>query len=341
MIRSYLQTLTPLLVLSLLLVSGCKKKNSQTETKKKHTAQITIATGSQPIGSLIYVAAAHDFFAKYNIAVKLQLHTSGKAALQSVLDQKADLALTSETPVMHAVIGGKKIYVLATIGSSESNMGIVARKDRKIFNPEDLAGKQVGVTLGTNGEFFLDVFLTMYDLRRDQVKTVHLLPEDMVSNLLDGSVDAVVAWNPHLYILQKKIENRGSVFMEKRMYLWTWNLVALQEFTRQNPSVIHSVIQALVEANAFLQKNRKTAQQIVTKATKTDPVIIQDLWPIYDFQVSLSQSLLLLLEDQSRWVFQKKGLAPETIPNFLNFVYPAILEEVSPEAVRLIYRKSM
>ena len=52
--------------------------------------------------------------------------------------------------------------------------------------------------------------------------------------------------------------------------------------------------------------------------------------------MSLDQSLILALEDESRWAI-KRGLVREmNIPNYLDFIYLDGLTSVKPEAVRIL-----
>ena len=104
-------------------------------------ARLTLAEGSRPIAGPVYVAHAQGYFEAEGLEVILQPHTSGKAALQAVLEGRADLGTVAETPIMHAAMKGEQIYVVATIHQSEQNTVVVARQDRGILSPIDLSGR--------------------------------------------------------------------------------------------------------------------------------------------------------------------------------------------------------
>lgn len=55
----------------------------------------------------------------------------------------------------------------------------------------------------------------------------------------------------------------------------------------------------------------------------------------FDFQLKLDQSFIHTIEDQSKWIINKKGLNSQ-MPNFLVYIYSDALEKVSPENMLLI-----
>jgi ABC-type nitrate/sulfonate/bicarbonate transport system substrate-binding protein len=80
-------------VIILLLLTGCSE-----QMKTAKPIQLTIAEGSQPTAGLIYIAQLEGYFADQGLEVTLQPHQSGKACLDAVLDNIADLGAVAETP---------------------------------------------------------------------------------------------------------------------------------------------------------------------------------------------------------------------------------------------------
>src|ERR1017187_2103341 len=56
-----------------------------------------------PNAALVHVAQMKGYYLKVGLDVTAQTHQMGKAALQSVLDGKADFATVAETPIMFAI----------------------------------------------------------------------------------------------------------------------------------------------------------------------------------------------------------------------------------------------
>ena len=62
-------------------------------------------------GYSVFIALEKEYFQDEGVNLTLQTtYPHGKAILQAIVDGEADLGTTSETPFMHAVLNGGKIY---------------------------------------------------------------------------------------------------------------------------------------------------------------------------------------------------------------------------------------
>lgn len=102
---------------------------------------ITIADAFQPAFALVYAADELGLFEKHGLNVSYQTYSSGRDALQGVIDGEADLATVFETPVVLQSYAGANIGIISGLHTSHNNMGVVAKKDHEINRVEDLSGK--------------------------------------------------------------------------------------------------------------------------------------------------------------------------------------------------------
>ncbi|MHB8709169.1 MAG: ABC transporter substrate-binding protein, partial [Desulfuromonadales bacterium] len=276
------------------------------------------------------------FFREEGLEVTLQLHSYGKSALQSVLDGKADLATVADTPVMFAMMKGASPSVLATIQTSTRNTAIVARKDRGIGAAADLRGRRVGVAIGSNADYYLDLYLVLNALARKDVVVVELKPEEMADALLQGRVDAVTTWNPLVSKLRLALGDRGTVLRVDSAFTETFNIVSLRELTRQRPEMIRRFLQALVKAEDFVAANPRESQRIISAFCGIDSEVLEVIWDDFHFKTSLNQSLLVALEDQARWAIKNGMTDRRDLPDFFAALYTEGLTSVKPDAVRII-----
>jgi NitT/TauT family transport system substrate-binding protein len=298
--------------------------------------KITIAFATLPETVLAQVAQAKGFFLGEGLEVTASLYPFGKLALGEVLDGRADFATVAETPVMFAILDGKEVSIVATIQSSNTNHAIVARKDKGIATSQDLRGRRIGTTLGITADFFLDAFLNSNGITRREVTVVNVKPDDHVDAIVKGRVDALSTFYPYLRRAQSKLANSGVTFYEKDIYTETFHIITTQEFVSRNPEKVKRVIRGLVKAEEFTRNNPAEAQRIVADFIKVDQATISDVWADNNFDVCLDQSLVLALEDESRWAIKNKLTGVTTIPNYLNYIYFDGLKEVKPGAVRII-----
>ena len=323
--------IAPLLIF-LAALAACQKSPLQNAEPPQ---KITVAYTWQPQSTLVHVAVAKGYFAEEGLDVQPLMHTYGKAALQSVIENKADFATVAETPVMFSVLKGEKIFVIANIEASSMNNAIVARRDAGISTPGDLKGKRIAFTPGTTSDFFLDSLLTANGLTRKQIQPVSMKPEEMQNAIMAKNVDAVSTWNYPLTQIYQQLGSDGTIFYDQQIYTETFNIAVRQDFVQKNPEAVKRFLRALIKAENFVAKNPDEAQAIMSAATKIDKSIIHEVWNAFSYHVVLDQTLLITLEDETRWAMKNKLTDLTGIPDYLNFIHLDSLREVKPEAIRM------
>lgn len=312
--------------------TGCKPVQKQVGPREK----VTIAYSTASNAILVYIAFANGYFVEEGLDATPQPHAFGKMALNAVLGEKADLATVASTPIMFAVMDGKNITTLAAIQTSNRNEAIVARQDRGISKPADLRGKKIGYTRGTTADYFLDTILLVNGIGRERVSLIDMKPADMADALGKGTVDAVSTFNPTLKQLKNGLGSNGAVFFGESFYTELICLAADRDYVKKHPEAIKKVMRALIKAETFAQQHRGEAMNLAAEYTKTDTAIVHEIWDIFTFRVSLEQSLLVDLEEQTRWAMKDKLTAGTKMPDYLEHIYADGLYAVKPEAVRLV-----
>ena len=319
-----------LALLLLAAVLGCRKLPPKAAFPPQ---KITVAYTSQPQGTLVQVAVAKGYFAEEGLEVQPQLHTYGKAALRSMLDQKADFATVAETPVMFGLLQGEQFFVIANIEASTQNNAIVARREAGISRPRDLRGKRVGFTPGTTSEFFLDSFLTAQGLTRKDLRPVPLKPEEMRQAIRERTVDAVCTWNYPLSQIERDLGTTGVVFYDREIYTETFNIAVSRDVMEGRHETVHAFLRALLRAEQFVAEQPEEAQAIMVSATGIDRGLIRQVWGAFSYSVRLDQTLLITLEDETRWAI-KQNLTDQTVmPDYRKFIHEDSLLAVKAAAV--------
>jgi NitT/TauT family transport system substrate-binding protein len=325
------------LVASALLISSCFSACSRADNKPAVPPEkVTIAYSATTDAVLPEIAQSRGYYREEGLEVVPHLHPYGKPALKEVLEGKADFATVAETPVMFAIMNGEKISIIATIQTSNKDNAIVARKDKGIRTLRDLKGKRIGATLGTTSDFFLDAILGVHRISRKDVDVLDLKAEAMPDALEHGDVDAIATFNPYLIQAQRRLGARGITFLDEDIYTWTFNVVATQEFIRNNPGKVSKVLRSLVKAEKFVREYPSEAQKIVADFSGIDMGIVRDIWDTTTYSVTLDQSLVLAMEDETRWALKDRLIAEKEVPNFLDFIYLDGLTSVKPDAVRIL-----
>ncbi|MBA4417319.1 MAG: hypothetical protein C0392_05350 [Syntrophus sp. (in: bacteria)] len=316
-----------------LLLTACQKAPG------KHAGQpekITIAYSRTFISILYHIASVKGYFKEEGLDVIDQLHEFGKLAVKSVFEGKADIAITTETPIMFAISGGRNIYIIAMIATSNRGNAIIAMKDQGIAQPTDLKGKRIGVTKGTSSDFFLDSFLSTWGLSRKDIQLVAMNPDEMSDALATGKVDAVSVWLSNLNKLEQRFKDKAVVFFDETIYSDNACMLAEKVFVKKHPVTVRKILRALIRAETFVGQNPGESRRLTAEFLKIDKTVLDKVWDSFDFKVSLDQALIIGLEDQTRWAHKHRLTDSTEMPDYLDFIYIDGLQSVKPEAVRII-----
>jgi NitT/TauT family transport system substrate-binding protein len=300
---------------------------------------LTLAVNTVYAGSCSILAAQEEgYFAQEGLQVTLQPYTNGKDALEATLQGKANLGTSADIPLVFAVMRGQPVSIIATIFATSQDYSVVGRLDRGVTTPAELRGKRIGVTQKTSGHFVLDAFLNRQKLSVNDVTLVDYKPEDLAAALAKGEVDAAATWEPYVGQIKEQVGANGRAFSTEGIYSSIYNLSGTRDYVAGHGEAIKKLLRALVRGGQFCQDNVDRALAITAKSMQTDAGKLKGLWPGYQFGITLDQSLLLALEDETRWAVKNQLTAGRAnMPNYLDHIELNALAAVQPAAVTVIH----
>lgn len=299
--------------------------------------RLTVAATPYVGNCSIAVADANGYFASENLEVTVRAAPTGRDALTSVVEHRADVATVADVPVMFAALTGRPVAIIATISTGTKDHGIVARRDRGVASPADLRGLRIGVPLGTSAHFFLDAFLNRQKLSAGDVRIIDAAPDRLSSALAAGDVDAIAIWQPFVRAAADRLGPAAAVFHGEGVYDVMYNLAATSDSAVRRHAAFEKFLRAIVHGADFCRNQPGSAQQLVAGAFGLDPSRVEELWPSYRFHVGLHQALLLALEDQTRWAIRNRLSPAAAGHNYLDHLQLDPLRAVAPASVTVIH----
>jgi len=311
-------------------ISGCTRDEPKFEGSVK---KLTLAANLNLAGTLVYVAEDQGYFEKNGIEATIKGYVSGKAAGDALIAGEADISTSAGNVFVSNSFNHADIRVLGTVATVEVKE-LIARKDKGITTINDLIGKKIGVTEKSGAEFLLGVFLTFNDLSYQDIEIVYLRPPEISKAILNGDIDAVFTWDPYAYYIKKALgDNAISSSGGEEFY---FILLTKKDWIKKNPEAAKRFMKALVEAADYIKDNSESTKEFIRKRFDYDSDYIDYSWSKQRFVVILEQAMFIMFEDQARWRIKNKLTDKTEVPNYLDFIFMDVLEQIKPSAVTII-----
>ena len=212
---------------------------------------------------------------KDGIAVRWVLSLGSNKALEFLNAGSLDFGSTAGAAALIARINGnpiKSVYVY----SKPEWTALVTGPNSAITKVEDLKGKRVAVTRGTDPHIFLVRTLAQHKLTDKDIKLVLLQHQDGRLALEKGDVDAWAGLDP--LMAQAEIDNGARLFY-RNAAANTWGVLNVrEEFAKQQPELVARVLRAYEKARAHALANPAELKTTIAAAAKlSEPVAVRQL----------------------------------------------------------------
>ncbi|MFL5159969.1 MAG: aliphatic sulfonate ABC transporter substrate-binding protein [Microvirga sp.] len=212
---------------------------------------------------------------KDGISVRWVQSLGSNKALEFLNAGSIDFGSTAGAAALIGKINGnpiKSIYVY----SRPEWTALVTRKDTGITKVEDLKGKRIAVTRGTDPHIFLVRALQEAKLTEKDVKLVLLQHPDGRTALERGDVDAWAGLDP--LMAAAEVESGAQLFY-RNAGANTWGVLNVSEsFAKDNPALVQRVLKAYEEARKYSLANPAELKKTLVTYTKlAEPVIERQL----------------------------------------------------------------
>ncbi len=308
---------------------------------KKYTGpveKINLGVANNFMCSLMFVAENKGYFKENGLEVNIKKISSGKVALDTMLkDASLDIVTVAQTPVVFSSFINSNFSIIAGTSYSYNDVFVLARRDRGITSPADLRGRNIGVTEGTIGHYFLNIFLNNNNLLLSDVKVINLPADQLTQSMTAGTVDAISTWQPYISNAQKALGNNSIIFPNNNIYREDIYSVSNKEFIKNHPEAIVRFLKAIQQTENFILQNKDQAAAIMANELNMDKDFVFSIFGNYQFGLFLDQATIQTIENQARWAIQNKLTDKTTVPNYLDYIYINALEEVKPGAMTIVH----
>jgi sulfonate transport system substrate-binding protein len=193
-------------------------------------------------------------------------------ANEALLAGALDVGSTAGSAALLARSNGSPIHTV-DIYSQPNWAAIAVPAGSAITEVEDLEGKSVAVTVGTDPYFFLLQALEEVGLSLTDITVVNLQHADGKAALENGSVDAWSGLDP---LLSTSVEVAGTKIIYDNIDFNSYGFLnATEQFLTASPDLAQLVVNAYEHARAWALENPEETAAILAEVAGIDPAIAE------------------------------------------------------------------
>lgn len=302
-------------------------------------SDLKIGVSNSPMSLPFAVADQQNFFEKYGVTVELVKCLGGIRCVRELIDQKVDMATSSELPVLFNSFDTSNLSILATFSQNNDDLKLIVSKELAGKKPSDWEDRRVGMVFKSASQYYADVALLYHGIDPRAVKYVSLAPEELPNAILNGKVDAISSWEPYGHLTKKAETDKVVVLKTPKLYQQNFILTTTKDYSKSNTEKIGAVLKALNAANHYILKYPVQAQQIMIKHSNVDQDFIKENWNDYRFTLTLQKSLITTMEGEARWIIREHHVQRDAkMPDVSKLIDASHLNRFSPQAIDFSYK---
>jgi ABC-type nitrate/sulfonate/bicarbonate transport system substrate-binding protein len=313
-----------------LLPSACAA--STTAVPQKVSIGYTVADTTV----LLMIAQDQNLFAAYGLDVTLKPYETALAALAGMKNGEVDIAENAEYPIVSEAFNKTEISIIASVDRFDI-VYLAGRSDRGIRAISDLKGKTIGAPKGAIAEFYLGRFLDLNGISSRDVNIVNLPFAQAVNALPGGTADAFQIRFRDVADVKAKLGDNVVIWPCQNGQLSYDVLSAHNSWISAQSEAINRLLKSLCKAQEYIEKHPQESQAIIKKRLNYSDAQLAGLATQHIYGLSLFQSMIVAMEDESRWMISSNSTTEKNIPDFIKYVYLDGLQKVEPSAVNIIH----
>lgn len=252
------------LLLSVVLITACQSAEGSDKPKEIRLDYAYYSPTSLILREFNWVEEA---FSEEDIEVEWVLSQGSNKALEFLNANSIDFGSTAGAAALISKTNGSPIENVYIYSKPEWT-ALVTNENSEITTVDDLVGKKIAATIGTDPYIFLLRTLDAHGIDESEVEIINLQHHDGALALSEGQVDAWAGLDPHMARLE--LEEGAKLFFREPDYNTFGFLNARTEFIEQYPDYTERVIELYEKARKWAIEHPDEAAEIVSKHAGID-----------------------------------------------------------------------
>lgn len=228
----------------------------------------------------LFVAEAKGFFTAEGVQIQTQQIATSNQLVDGIVAGNLDAFVeASAVPVLAVELqapGRLKLFSVSSITKQAPFDAILVLESSPLRSLGDLGGKKIGVFPGSTAANLLRKFLADKGVDVSKTTFIPMPPQNHITALVEGSMDAVHAYEPTTAIALSRGGVRqfyGSVYAEMLDKNPQGVAAVATSFLQEHPDAAKKVIRALERGMVFMREQEAEARQILGVRMKLEPSV--------------------------------------------------------------------
>ena len=282
----------------------------------------------------LYVAQNQGFFSDNGLNVTIVDYSTGTTAVNSLISGVIDVAGSSEYVVAVNAVEKKSISIITSCAESQF-VDLICKKDNGISVPSDLSGKTIGTAKGTVAEFDLGRFLEANNMTIQSITMVYLSPSEFATAIVNGTVDAVVSWEPYTDLIKSQLEAEFIDWPLQTDAPFYSTLSCRTDWLTDHSEAATKLLNSLLQAELYLSSNQIHSQEIIQNRFNYTNNYMSTVWSRNNYTLSLTPMLTYVMQQEATWMINNNLTIEKTQPIITNYIKTTPLKTIKPEAVTI------
>ena len=220
-------------------------------------------------------------------------------------------------------------YVITPVAIDDGDTKMIVRSG--IDNKDDLKGKRVGYTLGSDGHLFVLKYLNQQGMTDSDIISQNVPTEGLVSAFVRGDLDAVVVWEPVAAKALAALE--GSKVLAAKGVVPIYNPISMRkDFVENDPETAQKLLRALLAAHEFIKENPDKAAEITAEVGQMEVGFVRELMDTYIYTMTIDDGFYNGIGAIADFMYLTGDLKKKADPRKL--VYSDLMKAVAPSNVK-------
>lgn len=199
---------------------------------------------------------------------------AGPLLVEALNAESIDFGRTGNAPVIFAQAADAPFVYIAVGYSKYKGSGVLVPNDSEIVELEDLKGKTIGFSKGSSSHYLIVKALQKVGLSMDDISTAYLNPGDARVAFEQGTIDAMVVWDP--FVASTELHSNGKLLVNGEGLTTDRDFfVATRSFQTNHPDIIDIIVEELDASSTWANENHEELIEMLAPILNIDEASIK------------------------------------------------------------------